>query len=569
MAKIENGKERSSFGSEVLSLTGVSFVSYDKVLFNDVSFKVHKGEVVSVVGESGCGKSVLLQLVAGRLHPDEGQVNINNKTTLSYVPQSIEQIKVDKKTTIRDYYYTSRGLLDINKRKEELETLMASGNSSQQTLNSYGRILEEYEQLGGYTADFEIEQILEGLKISKRISGHIDLNTRIGEVSSGQHTRLLIGRALFSASDLLVLDDPTSHLDVESVAWLANFLKTRNQGILIATQNIEFSESCANRVVEITNFGRVITFQGKYSEYVIKRDSILAAEKKAADAALEKYQKLEATFLKFKGAGYFRKSRDFAQVGAAMQSRLERMKNELDDMPGTRDVYRQEKIKNQSFLPSHEHLNPALRIKGITKSYDKKHVALNLGQLDITVKRGQILVIAGNNGSGKSTLMRLIEDSTTEKNRFTPDSGEILIEPGLTVGYNAPDHLGLPKEGNVFELMLNSMPQKNEAKATGILTFFGFSNQNLRIRTIETISSGEKKQLSLARIMAQQPDLILLDEPSDNLKSDVVDRLINALNEFSGTAIVIAHNPEFIRRLDVDMELELPRGKVKLIHKSR
>lgn len=569
MAKIENGKERSTFGSEVLSLTGVSFVSYDKVLFNDVSFKVHKGEVVSVVGESGCGKSVLLQLVAGRLQPDEGQVNINNKTTLSYVPQNIEQIKVDKKTTIRDYYYTARGLLDVNRKKEELEVSMTGGDSSQQTLDSYGRILEEYEQLGGYTADFEIEQILEGLKISERFSGHIDLDTRIGEVSSGQHTRLLIGRALFSNSDLLVLDDPTSHLDVDSVDWLANFLKTRNQGILIATQNTEFSENCANRVVEITSFGRVITFQGKYSEYVIKRDSILAAEKKAADAALEKYQRLEATFLKFKGAGYFRRSRDFAQVGAAMQSRLERMRNELDDMPGTRDVYRQEKIKNQSFLPSHEHLNPALRIKGITKSYDKKHVALNLGQLDITVKRGQILVIAGNNGSGKSTLMRLIEDSTTGKNRFTPDSGEILIEPGLTVGYNAPDHLGLPREGNIFELILNSMPRKNEAQATGILTFFGFSNQNLRIRTIETISSGEKKQLSLARIMAQQPDLILLDEPSDNLKPDVVDRLINALNEFGGTAIIIAHNPDFIRRLDVDMELELPRGKVKLIHKSR
>ncbi|MFA5025736.1 MAG: ABC-F family ATP-binding cassette domain-containing protein [Candidatus Shapirobacteria bacterium] len=569
MAKIENGKERTSVGSEVLSFSGVSFVSYDKVLFNDVNFKVHKGEIVSVVGESGCGKSVLLQLVTGRLQPDEGQVNINNKTTISYVPQNIEQIKVDKKTTIRDYYYAARGLLDINRRKEELESQMAGGSSDPGTLDKYGRVLGEYEQLGGYTADSEIEQILEGLKISKRISGHIDLGTKIGEVSSGQQTRLLIGRALFSASDLLVLDDPTSHLDVESVDWLAGFLKTRDQGVLIATQNISFAENCANRIVEITSFGRVITFQGKYSEYAVKRDSILAAERKAADAAMEKYQKLEATFLKFKGAGYFRRSRDFAQVGAAMQTRLERMRNELDDMPGTRDVYRQEKIKNQSFLPSHEGINPAVHIAGITKSYDGRHMALDLKHVDLTVKRGQILVIGGNNGSGKSTLMRIIEDSTTGKNRFTPDSGEIIMESGLTVGYNAPDRLDLPREGNIFELILNSLPRKNEAQATGILTFFGFSNQNLRLRTIETISSGEKKQLSLARIMAQQPDLILLDEPSDNLKADVAERLVRALNEFEGTAIVIAHDPEFIKKLDVDMELELPHGKVRIIRNSR
>lgn len=569
MANIEKSKERLSVGSEVLSVNGVSFVSYDKVLFNDVNFKVHKGEIVSVVGESGSGKSVMLQLITGKLQPDEGRISINNKTTVSYVPQNIEQIKVDKKTTIRDYYYAARGLIDINNRKEELENLMANGDSRVDTLNKYGKILDEYEQLGGYTADSDIEQILEGLKISERLSGHINLDTKIGEVSSGQQTRLLIGRALFSSSDLLVLDDPTSHLDVESVTWLADFLKTRDQGILIATQNVNFAENCANRIVEVTNFGRVITFQGKYSEYVIKRDSILTAERKAADAAKDKFQKLEATFLKFKNEGRFKKSKDFAQVGAAMQSRLRRMEGELEKMPGSREVFRQEKIKDQSFIPGHENINPAIRIKGLVKSYDKKHVALDLKNIDLTVKRGQILIIGGPNGTGKSTLMRTIEDSIAKKNKFTPDAGEITTENGITVGYNAPDHLDLPREGNIFELILNSMTRKNESQATGILTFFGFNNQNLRLRTIETISSGEKKQLSMARIMAQQPDVILLDEPTDNLKVDIVERLVKALNEFEGTAIVIAHDPEFVKKLDVDMELILPHGKVKTLRNSR
>lgn len=563
MSKIEFGRERLSSGSEVVAFNGVSFVSYDKVLFYDVNFRVHKGEVVSVTGETGSGKSVLLQLATGRLQPNEGSIRKNGKANISYVPQNISQIDVDKNTTIRNFYYSARNLTEIAKKKISIETSMSSGKSDQKLLNQYGDILEEFERRGGYVADVEIEQILEGLQISKRLTGHIGLDTKISEVSSGQHTRLLIGRALFSTADLLVLDDPTSHLDVDSVAWLAEFLKNRDQGVLIGTQNVKFSEACANRIVEITDFGRVMSFQGKYSDYVIKRDSMLEAERKAAYAARKKFEKLESTFLKFKNAGYFKRSKDFAQVGSAMQSRLERMQDELSEMPGAREI-RQNKVKEQTFQPGHENINPSIRIKGVRKSYDRRHTALDIRNVDITVKRGQILVIKGDNGSGKSTLLRTIKDTATGENKFLPDNGEIYVEKGLTIGYNAPDFLGIPSEGSVFELVLNSLPRRNEAQATGILTFFGFDSQNLRLRTIETISSGEKKQLALARIMAQHPDILLLDEPTDNLKIDVINRLITAIKKYKGTTILIAHDSEFLKKLDTNIELRLPSGKVTI-----
>lgn len=561
----ESGKDRVSNGAEVVNLNGVSFVSYEKVLFYNAGFKVHKGEIVSVVGESGSGKSVLLQIIAGRLKPDEGNVYSGGNTEISYVPQNIEQIDIDKNISIREFYYSARDLVSINRKKEELETRMANGDCDQKTLDSYGSVLNEFEHKGGYTADFEIEKILEGMRISQRHSGHIDLDTKIGEISSGQHTRLLIGRALFSSADLLVLDDPTSHLDSFSVDWLADFLKNRDQGVLIATQNIEFSEKCANRIVEITNFGRVMTFKGKYSEYVTKRDVLLESEKRAADAILDKYQKLEATFLKFKNAGYFKRSKDFAQVGSAMESRLDRMKKNLNDMPGTREVFRKEKIREQSFEPGHENINPSIRIKGIKKSYDGKHTVLDLKNLDTVIKRGQIMALTGENGSGKSTLMRIINDVANKKMEFTPNKGEIIIEDGLTVGYIAPDRLDIPQKGNIFQLILESLPEKNEGQATGILTFFGFSHQGLRNKTIETISSGEKKQLALAKIMAQHPDILLLDEPVDNLKPDIIKRLIKAIKKYKGTTIVISHDKEFISNLDVNVILNLPSGDVSVI----
>ncbi|MFA6369167.1 MAG: ATP-binding cassette domain-containing protein [Candidatus Shapirobacteria bacterium] len=557
-------KEKISTNSEVVDINKASFVSYDKVLFYDASFKIHKGEIVSVIGESGSGKSVLLQIIAGKLPLDEGEVKRSNSTEASYVPQNIEQINVDGNITVRDFYYSARELVKINQKKEELESVMANGNYDQQILRQYENILNDFEYKGGYTADFEIEKILEGMKISEKHSGHINLNTKIGEISSGQHTRLLIGRALFSSSDLLILDDPTSHLDVDTVNWLVDFLKKRDQGILIATQNIDFAEKCANRIVEITSFGRVLTFKGKYSEYVIKRDSILESEKKAADSALEKYKKLEATYLKFKNAGVYKKSKDMAQVGNALESRLERMKENLNEMPGVRKVFREDKIKEVSFIQSNENINPAIHISGIKKSYDDKHVALDIKNTDFFIKRKQILAITGNNGSGKSTLMRMINDSANRKNEFVPDKGEIFVEKGLKVGYIAPDYLEIPKKGNVFHFLLESMQEKNEAEATKILTFFGFSHQNIRLRTIETISSGEKKQLALAKIMAQRPDILLLDEPADNLKSDLIEGLIKAINKYEGTTIIISHNKDFINRLDVDLVLELSKDKVSL-----
>lgn len=569
MGKQENGRDKLSVGSEVIALSGVGFVSYDKVLFFDVNFRIHKGEVVSVVGESGSGKSVLLQLSAGKLQPDEGQVKRNSRTGVSYVPQSVGQIDADRGTTIRDYYYSARDLITVNRKKEEIEERMANSHFDQKLISEYQRVIDDYEQMGGYTADSEIEQILEGLHVSKRLSGHIGLDTRIDEVSSGQHTRLLIGRALFSNSDLLILDDPTSHLDPDSVSWLSEFLKGReDQGVLVATQNIAFTERCATRIVEITDFGRVLTFQGKYSEYVEKRDSILAAERKAAEAAQRQFDRLEATYLKFKGAGYFRKSKDFAQVGRAMESRLERMGTRLNEMPGSRVVFRQENAKDQVFSQSHEKINPSIKLRGLKKSYDNKHTALDLKDVDLVVRRGQILAVTGKNGTGKSTLMRMVADAATGMNMFKPNTGEIIIESGLTIGYIAPDFMDIPDRGSVFELILDSLPTKNESQGTGILMFFGFNRQNLRSLTIETISSGERKQLALARIMARQPDILLLDEPTDNLKPEVTERLLKAIKKFEGTTIVISHDTAFIKNLGVDLELELPHGRLK-VNKSK
>lgn len=554
-------KERLSGGTEVVSLNNVSFFSYDRVLFYDVNFKIHKGRVVVLTGESGSGKSVLLRMIMGNEQPNEGDIKRKSGLTVSYVPQTVGDLGLNsnQNPSIRDFFYQARGLDLISAKKEAIERRMSTGDQS--VLNQYGEVLDQYEQLGGYQADEEIEKILEGLKLSSRFSGHINPETKIRQVSSGQHTKLLIGRALFAKSDLLVLDDPTSHLDVGSVHWLAEFLKSSKQAVVVASQNTKFTEICANQVVEITDFGRTLSFEGNYTQFVTKRDNLLAAEKVAAKAAQARFDRLQKTFLDFKNKGYFKNSPEFAQVGRAMQTRLRRMEGELSGIPGTREVYRTEKVRSMKFEVSNSHLNNSISLKGLRKKYDH-HEVINLPNLDLTIRRGEILLLSGENGSGKSTLLRMIADSTRKSGKFVPDKGVITVESGLRIGYYAPDQDSLPRKGNMFEELLKAMPHRNESEATSTLLFFGFPHQNIRQLTLETISVGERKQFALAKIMVQKPDVLLLDEPTDNLKPEVVERLVQALRDYSGTAIVVAHDPEFTKNLGVDFELQLPLGKV-------
>lgn len=554
-------KEKLSRGSEVVSVNNVSFFSYDRVLFYDVNFQVHKGKVAVITGESGSGKSVLLRMIMGNEQPNEGEIKRKSGLTISYVPQTVQDLGLEsnQNPSIRDFFYQARGLDKVYSKKVELEAKMSRGD--QGVLNQYGLILDQYEQLGGYQADEEIEKILEGLKLSTRFSGHINPDTKIRQVSSGQHTKLLIGRALFSKSELLILDDPTSHLDVNSVNWLAEFLRSSKQAVLVATQNTSFAEKCANQIVEITDFGRTLSFEGNYSQFSTKRDNLLAAEKVAAKAAQSRFDRLQKTFLDFKNKGYFKNSPEFAQVGRAMQTRLRRMEGELNSIPGTRDVYRTEKVRQMSFETSNNNLNNSISLKGLRKKYDR-HEVVNLINLDLTIRRGEILLLSGENGSGKSTVLRMIADSTRKSGKFVPDAGIITVERGLKVGYYTPDQDKLPKRGNMFEELLKVMPHRNEAEATSTLLFFGFPHQNLRQLTLETISVGEKKQLALAMIMVQKPDVLLLDEPTDNLKPEVVERLVDALKDYKGTTIIVAHDPDFTRKIGVDFELKLPSGRV-------
>jgi len=195
------------------------------------------------------------------------------------------------------------------------------------------------------------------------------------------------------------------------------------------------------------------------------------------------------------------------------------------------------------------------------------YTALNLPNLSLVITRGQRIVFSGENGSGKSTLLRMIASVAIQGN-FVPDEGTVQVGASVDAAYYAPDHAGIPKKGSIFEEVKKVTALQNEGEASSTLSFWGFPRGTIRVKTIEQLSVGERKQLALAKIMVQHPNLLLLDEPTDYLRPEVVERLIHAINGFDGTVILISHDSNFKKELNLTKELNLPEGKLTLLDRN-
>ena len=548
--------------SALVTIKDISFSTSNRTLFYDVNLSVHQGEILAITGPSGCGKSTLLKIILGIEEAEVGNIFLSKHATISYFPQIIKDMDIDLSTTVHDLFYKTRGLVKIDAKKQELEAQLTKKNINLNTgLVSYQNILEEFEKRGGYTIDNEIGRMLAGLQLDSKKAPNINPQTTLAEVSSGQLTRLLIGQALFSQADLLVLDDPTSHLDISSIQWLTNYLRGTKQGVIVATNNLSFVNKCVNRVLEITDFGRVLSFQGNYAEFLEKKTELLEAERKKANAKLADYERLKATYMKFKGKGIFKRSASMAQVGRALQTRMQRVQNEYQNLPGSKSVERTDRVRQFSFECGQRSGNNILSLKKPLIKYGK-FIGVSLPDLEMTIMRGEFIRFTGSNGTGKSTLLRAIYRSAMSPD-YKPDKGQISLGENITVGYYAPDIEEVDKEILVLESVTSIMIQKNEGHANSILQYWGFNKNDILTKTIKQLSAGERKQLAFARLMAQSPNFLILDEPTDHLKQNILNRLIDALFNYKGTLILVSHDQEFVNKLKIDKTVFIPEIKAK------
>lgn len=296
MGKENSADMKKEPNSLVTKLDQVGFATYDRVLFEDFTLNVGSGDRISITGRSGSGKTVLMRILAGKEHPQEGSVFHLPSTNISYVPQELEDIEANGDVSIRELFRESRGLDDIESRMRQLEIKLASDPTTyEQSLQEYGELSEKFQELDGYDPEPEMEKFLAGLGVDEHSTGNITLDTLLSNVSSGQLKRIMIARALYGKPDLMILDDPTSHLDVQAVEWLQNYLKRVKSAVVIASNNEEFINNFSNQTIGLTDSGRVFSFGGNYADFVTKRDAVIDSEKAQANSVANKIEDLKET----------------------------------------------------------------------------------------------------------------------------------------------------------------------------------------------------------------------------------------------------------------------------------
>ena len=509
-----------------------------RTLFTGVTFSVNKGERVALVGNNGSGKTTLMKIILGVEQPDEGSITHAKESKVGYLPQEIF-LADDSKWNNEKETLTLWGLviqafeyLDVIKEKiTRIEHRMSEGETSSALQDEYERLLAEFEKAGGYTWQAKTNRLLKGFGFPED-RFHDPLTT----FSGGWQMRAYFARLLLTEPDFLLLDEPTNYLDISSIAFLEDYLSNYPGGILVVSHDRYFLDGLANSVVAIMPEGAK-TFKGNYSGFLEARE-MWAQEAAAAQERQDKERKRVERFVE-----RFRyKSSKASQV----QSRIKQLEK-LEEIAQVRSVPK----LGFSFPECEPSGEQVMKAENLSRAYGENVV---LNEVSFTVNRKDRLAIIGENGAGKTTLMKILA------NEDIAWSGDLDLGYRVHFGYFAQDEeISFEAEETVWDRMLREAPMDAVPNLRKLLGAFLFSGDNIE-KKVRVLSGGEKSRLGLARMMLRPCNLLLLDEPTNHLDISSREALLNALDDFPGTIIIVSHDRFFLDSLATRI-LAIENGK--------
>ena len=521
----------------MLQVSNITLSYGARLVLDDVSFTLSRGEKAGLIGINGAGKSSLLKIVAGYLSADEGTVV--RPRTMGYLSQDVaHEDPVLAAGLVRDYIFGGSGLDEAVTVYEALTAKLAtvSGDALTTTLEEFGEAQATLDRLGYYDADARAEELVHGLGLKG-----VALDRRVATLSGGQKTKLALARLLFQGPDLLMLDEPTNFLDVDAARWLMDFLGTYRGSLLIISHDLDLLDRNIDKIIRLNEFTHKLEeTRGTYSDYLRQNASLQITLEKAAQQQQREVTRLRKTAERLRGYGATR----VMQVHA-----LERRVVTLEkSMPVLGQDSRRMKI---NFLARQPSSKGVLDAEGLAKSYGPKRVFTNIS---FKVERGQRLVIIGLNGAGKTTLLRSLQGLTDL------DAGTVLWGDRVQPGYYAQENEGLDYTRSVFDEALAVLPEDSK-RVRGILGRFLFSGDRV-LQPVGTLSGGEKTRLALAKLVLAGPNVLVLDEPTTHLDPLSRDIIGEALGGYNGTIIAVTHDVEFVQHLKPDTMLLMPEGKL-------
>lgn len=498
-------------------------------LFENLSFTLNEGEILSIVGINGCGKSTLLKMIAGLEKIDGGTVNIKKGAKVFYLDQISSSIMDNRKVldVLKDAFVE---LVDMEERLDFLQKVLSQELTQDEydtNLKRYCNMVEKFAMAGGYDIDFKINTVVEGLKIDKNL-----LLQNYNNLSGGEKTLIQLAKALLFKPDLFLLDEPTNHLDIERIEWLENYLKSFQGAIIIVSHDRYFLDRISNKILLLDGDSSKI-YHGGYSNYIKEKE--IDFEKQLTEYKNQQIiiKRLETQIKYFAEMGMAKNSSSLCDRAHALQTQLNRIKEYAVKRPTLR------KKINLEFDEEKKSSKRVIEAKDFSLSIPNGKDVLS--NINFNICAGERVAFIGANGSGKSSLVKVIMGENNLKY-----SGELFVGPSVKIGY-LPQIIDFPNnEINLLEYFMEEtgLPEK---EARQLLAGFEFYREDVMKRA-KNLSGGERIRIKLAILLQQKINTLILDEPTNHIDIQTKEILEEALEDFGGTLIFVSHDRYFINK---------------------
>ncbi|TXK72822.1 ABC-F family ATP-binding cassette domain-containing protein [Mesonia sp. K4-1] len=493
------------------SIENIAKAFGERILFKDLSFGINQGQKIALIAKNGTGKTSLLNILSQAELPDEGKVVYRKDIKVAFLPQ---EPNLDPKLTVEQVVFASDN--EVLRIIEQYEKAL---NNPEDT-DAYQKAFDLMEAKQAWDFETEYKQILSKLKLE-------DLHQSVSKLSGGQKKRLALATVLLDKPDLLILDEPTNHLDLEMIEWLEDFFKKQNFTLFMVTHDRYFLERVCNEIIELED-GQLYTYKGNYSYYLDKKEARVEVEKTNTDKAKQLYKK-ELDWMRRQPKARTTKSKsridDFADIKANAHKRRNEHEVQLE-------------------LNMERMGNKIVELHKISKSFDGKVL---LDQFNYNFQPGERLGIIGKNGTGKSTFLNILTGN------LKADSGKITIGETVKFGYYTQKGIRIKEGQKVIEVIREfgeyiPLKKGRQISAAQLLERFLFDRKK-QYDYVEKLSGGERKRLYLCTILIQNPNFLILDEPTNDLDIVTLNVLESFLLDYPGCLLVVSHDRYFMDKI--------------------
>ncbi len=489
-------------------------------LFSEVTFAINENDKIALMGKNGAGKSTLLKIVAGHSKPTRGVISAPSDAVIAYLPQHL--LTSDDCTVMEE---TSKAFAEVLDMKKEIDTINEQltirtdyeSDEYMKLIERVSELSEKFYSIEEINYEAEVEKVLKGLGFERE-----DFTRQTSEFSGGWRMRIELAKILLKKPDLILLDEPTNHMDIESIQWLEEFLINQAKAVMVISHDKTFVDNITNRTIEVT-MGRIYDYKAVYSEYLELRKDRRIHQQKAYDEQQKFIAENQAFIDRFRGT--FSKTE-------SVQSRVKMLEKivpiEVDEVDTS--------ALKLKFPPSPRSGQYPVVVEGLSKSYGD-HVVFK--DANMVIERGQKVALVGKNGEGKSTMIKAI-------------MGEIDFEGKLEVGHNA--QIGyfaqnqaslLDSELTIFETIDQIAVGDVRTKIKDLLGAFMFKGDDIQ-KKVKVLSGGEKTRLAMIKLLLEPVNVLILDEPTNHLDMKTKDIIKDALRDFDGTLLLVSHDRDFL-----------------------